>query len=76
MGQSLETYDWRWFARASLNNAVVIAQRLYRMNLNLFEDVYVHSRADLKETIRTIQIRVFTLPGQDPYEALYSRGGG
>ena len=76
VGQSLETYDWRWFARAPLNNAVVIAQRLYRMNLNLFEDVYVHSRADLKETIRAIQIRVLTQPGQDPYEALYSRGGG
>ncbi len=76
IGQSLETYDWRWFARAPLNNAVVIAQRLYRMNLNLFEEVYVHSRADLKETIRAIQVRVFTQPGQDPYEALYSRGGG
>src|SRR4029077_1730270 len=76
IGQSLETYDWRWFARSPLNNAVVIAQRLYRMNLNLFEEVYVHSRADLKETIRAIQVRVFTLPGQDPYEALYSRGGG
>ncbi|HXL34046.1 MAG TPA: aminopeptidase [Gemmatimonadales bacterium] len=76
VGQSLETYDWRWFARAPLNNAVVIAQRLYRMNLNLFEDVYVHSNADLKETIRAIQVRVFTQPGQDPYEALYSRGGG
>src|SRR6059036_1332648 len=76
VGQSLETYDWRWFARAPLNNAVVIAQRLYRMNLNLFEDVYVHSKADLKETIRAIQVRVFTQPGQDPYEALYSRGGG
>jgi predicted aminopeptidase len=76
VGQSLETYDWRWFARAPLNNAVVIAQRLYRMNLNLFEEVYVHSNADLKETIRAIQLRVFTQPGQDPYEALYSRGGG
>ena len=76
VGQSLETYDWRWFARAPLNNAVVIAQRLYRMNLNLFEEVYLHSNADLKETIRAIQIRVFTQPGQDPYEALYSRGGG
>jgi len=76
VGQSLETYDWRWFARAPLNNAVVIAQRLYRMNLNLFEEVYVHSNADLKETIRAIQVRVFTQPGQDPYEALYSRGGG
>ncbi len=76
VGQTLETYDWRWFAREPLNNAVVIAQRLYRMNLNLFEEVYVHSRANLRETVRSIQIRVFTQPGQDPYEALYSRGGG
>jgi predicted aminopeptidase len=76
VGQSLETYDWRWFARAPLNNAVVIAQRLYRMRLNLFEEVYVHANADLKEAIRAIQIRVFTQPGRDPWEALYSRGGG
>ncbi len=75
VGQSLETYDWRWFAKAPLNNAVVIAQRLYRMNLNLFEEVYVHTNADLRETIRAIQIRVFTQPGQDPYQALYSRPG-
>jgi len=76
VGQSLETYDWRWYAKAPLNNAVVIAQRLYRMNLNQFEEVYVHSRADLRETIRAIQVRVFTEPGRDPYQALYSRGGG
>src|SRR5881396_188251 len=75
VGQSLETYDWRWFATAPLNNAVVIAQRLYRMNLNLFEEIYVHSNADLKETIRAIQVRVFTQPGKDPYQALYSRPG-
>ena len=75
VGQALETYDWRWFARASLNNAVVIAQRLYRMNLNLFEDIYIHANANLRETIRAIQVRVFTQPGQDPYQALYSRAG-
>ena len=75
VGQSLETYDWRWFARAPLNNAVVIAQRLYRMNLNLFEEIYVHSGANLTETIRAIQLRVFTQPGADPYQALYSRPG-
>lgn len=73
VGQALETYDWRWFARAPLNNAVVIAQRLYRMNLNQFEEVYVHTNANLRETIRAIQVRVFTQPGQDPYQALYSR---
>jgi len=75
VGQSLETYDWRWFANASLNNAVVIAQRLYRMNLNVFEEVYLHARANLPEAIRAIQIRVLTQPGDDPYQALYSRPG-
>ncbi len=74
VGQSLETYDWRWFARAPLNNAVVIAQRLYRMNLNLFEEVYVHNDANLAETIRAIRLRVLAQqPGEDPYRALYSR---
>src|SRR2546425_3446379 len=75
VGQSLETYDWRWFALAPLNNAVVIAQRLYPMNLNLFAEVYLHSGANLTETIRAIQLRVFTQPGTDPYQALYSRPG-
>ena len=75
VGQGLETYDWRWLAQDPLNNAVVIAQRLYRMDLNLFDELYLQSRADIAETIRTIQLRVFTQPDRDPYRALYSRAG-
>src|SRR2546428_333686 len=75
VGQGLETYDWRWFADAPLNNAVVIAQRLYRMNLNLFDAIYLQNNADITETIRAIQVRVFTQPDRDPYKALYSRPG-
>ncbi len=75
VGQSLETYDWRWFAQSPLNNAVVIAQRLYRMDLNLFDEIYLQSNADIAETIRAIQIRVFTQADRDPYRALYSRPG-
>jgi predicted aminopeptidase len=75
VGQSLETYDWRWFAQAPLNNAVVIAQRLYRMDLNMFDEIYVQSNGDIAETIRAIQVRVFTQPDRDPYRALYSRPG-
>jgi predicted aminopeptidase len=75
VGQSLETYDWRWFATAPLNNAVVIAQRLYRMNLNLFDEIYLQNDADIAETIRAIEVRVFTQPEQDPYQTLYSRPG-
>jgi predicted aminopeptidase len=75
VGQSLETYDWRWFAQAPLNNAVVIAQRLYRMDLNLFDEVYLQNGANIAETIRAIQIRVYTQADRDPYRALYSRPG-
>src|SRR2546427_813255 len=75
VGQGLETYDWRWFAGAPLNNAVVIAQRLYRMNLNLFDAVYLQNNAEIAETIRAIQVRDFTQPDRDPYKALYSRPG-
>jgi len=75
VGQSLETYDWRRFATARLNNAVVIAQRLYRMNLNQFDEIYLQNNADIVESIRAIEVRVFTQPGQDPYQALYSRPG-
>jgi predicted aminopeptidase len=75
VGQSLETYDWRWFANSPLNNAVVIAQRLYRMNLNLFDEIYLQNNADIAETIHAIEVRVFTQLGQDPYQALYSRPG-
>jgi hypothetical protein len=75
VGQSLETYDWRWFAEAPLNNAVVIAQRLYRMNLNLFDEIYLQNNADIVETIRAIEVRIFTQPDEDPYRALYSRPG-
>ena len=75
VGQSLETYDWRWFAQAPLNNAVIIAQRLYRMDLNLFDEIYLQSNADIAETIRAVQVRVFTQPDDDPYRALYSRPG-
>jgi predicted aminopeptidase len=75
VGQSLETYDWRWLAAGPLNNAVVIAQRLYRMDLNLFDEVYIQNNADIAETIRAIQIRVYTQTDHDPYRALYSRPG-
>jgi predicted aminopeptidase len=74
-GQSLETYDWRWFAQAPLNNAVMIAQRFYRMDLNLFDEIYLQNGADIAETVRAIQIRVYTQSDRDPYKALYSRPG-
>lgn len=75
VGQSLETYDWRRLIQAPLNNAVIVAQRLYRMDLNLFDEIYLQNNADITETIRAVQVRVLTQPDHDPYRALYSRPG-
>jgi len=75
VGQNLETYDWRWFARGPLNNAVIIAQRIYRHNLNQFDEIFVQAGGSITEAIRAIQVRVLTQPDQDPYRALYSRPG-
>jgi predicted aminopeptidase len=76
VGQSLETYDWRWFVAAPLNNAVVIARRLYRQDLHLFDEQFLQHDADLSATVRAIQVRVLTDPARDPYEALYSSRAG
>ena len=45
------------------------------MDLNLFDEVYLQSDANVAETIRAIQIRVLTQADGDPYRAMYSRPG-
>jgi len=73
VGQSLETYDWRWFAQRPLNNAVIIAERLYRMDLNLFDEI-IYKQCRYRGNHSAIQIRVFNAErGSVP--ALYSRPG-
>jgi hypothetical protein len=54
---------------------VVIAQRIYRQNLNLFDELYAATGGNVAETIRAVQVRVFTQSDGDPYRALYSRAG-
>ena len=75
VGHQLETYDPRRFSTVPLNNAFVVAQRLYRSNLHLLEEMFVQNGANLAETIRAIQLRVLTQGDQDPFRALYSRPG-
>jgi len=68
VGRSLQTMDPRWLARLPLNNAVVIAQRLYRTRLDLFEDLLAESRGDLLRAIAEVRRRV--AGGGDPWAAL------
>jgi predicted aminopeptidase len=68
VGRTLQTIDPRWLARRPLNNAVVIAQRLYRTRLDVFEGLLAESHGDLVRT--TAEVRRRVAGAVDPWVAL------
>ncbi len=70
-GRTLETMDGRRLAERPLNNAVVIAQRLYRTNLDRLERLLQEHRSDLVATVAAVRERV--AGGTDPWSELAAR---
>jgi predicted aminopeptidase len=56
------------FAREPLNNALLIARRLYYHRLDLFDELYARNGGDLPRTIRVVLEA--TKGGGDPYAAV------
>jgi len=73
VGRTLQTIDPRWLARLPLNNAVVIAQRLYRTRLDVFEGLLAESHGDLLQAIAEVRRRV--AGAGDPWAALAAAPG-
>ncbi len=67
LGRTLTTVDGRWLARQPLNNAVVIAERLYRTRLEVFERLLA-ARGALVPAIAAVKDAV--AGGKDPWRAL------
>jgi predicted aminopeptidase len=68
LGGTLETIDGRYLARRPLNNAVVIAQRLYATGLDTFDRMLAERGGNLVRTIRDVRSRVAR--GGDPWTSL------
>lgn len=73
VARALTTVDGRWLARRPLNNAVVIAARLYRTGLDVFERQLAERRGALVPTIAAIRSAVARR--SDPWAALKARPG-
>jgi predicted aminopeptidase len=69
LGPQLHTIGPRTLERMRLDNAALMAQRIYATDLDLFDDVWMSKHQDLKATIAQI-IEIAKSKPKDPFAAL------
>ncbi len=67
IGPSLESYNAGYLVRRPLNNASVIAARIYRVGLADFDAVLRHFDGDIGASVAAITDAVAANPSADPY---------
>jgi len=70
LGERLQTYNLESLARRPLNNASVIAARIYRSNLSSFDALYRQLDCDVAQTVMALASAISRNPGTDPYQIL------
>jgi predicted aminopeptidase len=68
VGPSLRGVDTRWLQRLQLDNASLLARRVYAQRLDLFDSVWVRNDRDVRRTIGAVRAAVRDAP--EPFMAL------
>ena len=74
VGPALKTISSRYAEHVPLDNASLLARRVYASDLDVFDQVYEREGRDLKRTIGRI-IALAKMNPKDPFDALRSRAG-
>jgi predicted aminopeptidase len=74
VGRTFETLNGRWLAGRPLNNAAVLAQRLYRTDLEQLDRVLAAHRGVLRAAVADVRSRLAA--GGDPWRALEGAATG
>jgi predicted aminopeptidase len=69
VGPHLRTIDTRYLERVRLDNAALLAQRIYLTDLDLFDRIYDAEGRDLRRTVSRI-IQLAQSNPSDPFDAL------
>lgn len=69
VGPSLRTIGPRYFERVRLDNAALLARRIYLTDLDLFDQVWLRQGRDLRKTVAQVVALAKSEP-KDPYGAL------
>jgi hypothetical protein len=69
LGPQLRTVAPRYVERVRLDNAALMARRIYLTDLDLFDSVYVREGRDIKRTVDRV-IEVARSDDKAPYAAL------
>ncbi|HYG65019.1 MAG TPA: aminopeptidase [Thermoanaerobaculia bacterium] len=76
LDRSLEVYSGKAMSRRGLNNAVVVAQRIYRTGLEDFDQIHAASGEDLRSSVseirRTVHLARLSRV-DDPFRALAAK---
>jgi predicted aminopeptidase len=70
LGDSLQVHRADLLARRTLNNASVVASRLYRTRLTLFETLWEAVDGDLRRAVRELADAIERDRGRDPFDVL------
>jgi predicted aminopeptidase len=71
LGPKLRTIGPRYLERVALDNAALLARRVYLTDLDLFDAVYAREGGDLRRTVKRVVELAKSRP-RDPYGALRS----